>query len=253
MPLIFAVLVFHSVVLMKANYWSQPIGWLMVVIFAFSIVAALISLFRLIGADRRAKATVISKTAFTDMKVLLAELEMQKGLKGHKPGQFAFVGSPKRWSRHPFTIASHWNENTKRVSLIVKELGDATQDLDKKLPVGAELVVEGPNGSFNFEDSKQRQIWISGGVGVTPFLAGMKSRTAEGDSRSVDHFHSDAIYSEKAYGLMQADAANSGVNLHLFITPKDGRLTGEKIRAFVLDWKSASIWFCEPTAFAAAL
>jgi predicted ferric reductase len=252
-PLVFLVLVFHSAVLLLPAYWSQLIGIVMAPVLAIGVAAALLALFRQIGARRKVEATVTGKTYFPEVRALLVDMRMEPGWKGHKPGQFAFVGSRKIWGAHPFTIASHWNADDRRISFIVKELGDATRELEKKLPAGARLVVEGPYGQFNFEDSKPRQIWISGGIGITPFVARMKFLTASPEDKRIDLFHSDPQGAPNAHARMRVDAQASGVDLHLFVTPEDGRVTGEKIRAAVPDWQSASFWFCGPTAFAAAL
>jgi predicted ferric reductase len=253
-PLLFLVLVFHSVILMKQTYWAQAIGIVMMVVFVVGVVAALIALFRLIGARRKVAAIVIAKTAFPEVKTLLVDMQMEKGWPGHEPGQFAFVSSRTRWGAHPFTIASNWRSGGDgKISFIVKELGDTTQDLDKKLPIGAKLLVEGPYGKFNFSDDKARQIWISGGIGITPFVARMNHLAESPGNQAIDLFHSDTVRAEVAHGRMKADAERSGVNLHIHITPEQGRLTGAKIRAEVPDWKSASVWFCGPNAFAAAL
>ncbi|MDE2385809.1 MAG: ferric reductase-like transmembrane domain-containing protein [Alphaproteobacteria bacterium] len=255
-PLVFLALAFHSAVLMKADYWSQPIGWLMGAIYLVGSLSALTALFRMTGLGRKVEATVIAKTHMPEVHSLLVDMQMGKGWKGHKPGQFAFVGSSQRWSAHPFTIASDWNPATGKISFIVKELGDATRGLDQKLPVGARLRVEGPYGRFNFEDSKPRQIWVSGGIGITPFVARMKELARTGGPahiEAIDLFHSDVVDETAAYDLMKEDAARAGVKLHLNITPRHGRLTGARIREAVPNWKDASVWFCGPTAFAAAL
>lgn len=252
-PVLFLLLTFHSVVLMKADYWTQPVGWLMGAVYVIGAVSAVMSLLRLIGAGRKVGARVISKRYVEQVKSLVVELEMEPGWKGHRPGQFAFVRGRNRWSAHPFTIASSWHPETRRITFIVKELGDQTTGLDSKLPVGAELVVEGPYGQFNFDHDKPRQIWISGGIGVTPFVARMKLLAREPESRSIDFFHSDVVDEGEAYAMMRADARAASVSLHINVTPRDGRLTGERIRAAVPDWKNASIWFCGPSAFAAAL
>lgn len=252
-PLVFMVLVFHSVVLMKQTYWTTAIGITMALVLAAGVVGGLISLFRLVGAKRKVDATVTGKTYFADVRSLLVDMLMEPGWPGHKSGQFAFVSSRRRWGAHPFTIASAWDANSRKISFIVKELGDATEELEKKLPIGTKLVVEGPYGHFNFEDAKPRQIWISGGIGITPFVARMQHLMGSDAAKEIDLFHSDAVHAEQAHARMREDAARSGVNLHLFITPEHGRLTGEKIRAAVPGWKDASVWFCGPSRFAAAL
>jgi len=252
-PAVFLVLVFHSLVLAKPGYWAQPVGWIFGLVSLIGSIAALIALFRQIGARRKVGATVVSKTFMPDVKSLLVELQMEEGWRGHIPGQFAFVSLRKSWKVHPFTIASSWNAISKRISFIVKELGDTTTALDARLTVGTALVVEGPYGRFVFQDTKKRQIWISAGIGITPFVARMKELSKSPGTHDVDLFHSDIHHESPAYELLREDARNGNVNLHLVVTPRDGRLTGEKIRATVPNWREASIWFCGPSRFAATL
>jgi predicted ferric reductase len=152
---------------------------------------------------------VTAKPYFPDVRSLLVEMQMAQGWKGHRPGQFAFISSRSEWGAHPFTIASHWNASDRKISFIVKEQGDATQELEKRLPIGTKLVVEGPYGYFNFEDNKLRQIWVSGGIGITPFVARMKHLATKPGQKPIDLFHSDATRVEAAHGVMSEDAAKS--------------------------------------------
>ncbi|MBY4893584.1 hypothetical protein KUL25_12505 [Rhodobacteraceae bacterium N5(2021)] len=43
------------------------------------------------------------------------------------------------------------------------------------------------------------------------------------------------------------------MNLHIMVDEQDGFLTGDKLRAAVPDWKSATVWFCGPAGFGTAL
>jgi predicted ferric reductase len=52
---------------------------------------------------------------------------------------------------------------------------------------------------------------------------------------------------------LKAAAEAAGIRLHLVISPRDGILTGERIRSLIPDWKNASLWFCGPAAFGQAL
>ena len=56
LAIVYLFLVFHSVVLMKFSYWGSAVGPLMGVLMAGGTVAALVSLFRKVGAGRRAGA-----------------------------------------------------------------------------------------------------------------------------------------------------------------------------------------------------
>jgi predicted ferric reductase len=89
----------------------------------------------------------------------------------YQSGQFAFLRFyNEKLSRepHPFSIASKSNERMVRVA--IKESGDFTKKLTN-LKVGDLVSVEGPYGRFNFKNfDNKKQVWIAGGIGITPFL-----------------------------------------------------------------------------------
>ncbi len=89
-----------------------------------------------------------------------------------KPGQFAFLsGSGPIWGEpHPFTIASA-PATDGRVRFAVKGLGRWTRKLPDRLSTGQQLRLEGPYGRFTFRSKVRRQVWLAGGIGITPFLA----------------------------------------------------------------------------------
>ena len=72
-------------------------------------------------------------------------------------------------------------------------------------------------------------------------------------SQAIDLFHATADYSEEAISKMRADAEAANVTLHVLYDARDGRLTGDRIRAAVPGWEEASIWFCGPAGFGKAL
>ena len=115
------------------------------------------------------------------------------------------------------------------------------------------VTVEGPYGCFDFEDAQPQQIWIGAGIGITPFIARMQQRAAQPDGKAIDLFHPTADFDAQAIERLRADAQAGGVKLHLLVNGKDGRLNGERIRAAVPQWQSASIWFCGPPGFGQAL
>ena len=87
-------------------------------------------------------------------------------------GQFAFFTFPNlsKKEQHPFTISSHPKEENLRIT--IKGLGDYTADLHSKLKAGEIAKVEGPYGHFSSSYIKEKeQIWIAGGIGITPFLS----------------------------------------------------------------------------------
>ena len=249
----FAVLAFHSVVLLKSTYWSQPIGWLTLALIAIGVLGTLYSIFGFIGSGRKSTATVESSIYYPELRVLEANLKVANTWPGHKPGQFAFITTDKKEGAHPFTIATAWNPATASIGFIAKELGDFTGNLRQEFEIGRSAKVEGPYGRFTFEDEKPCQIWIGAGVGIAPFVAHMRHLAIVPGKKRLYLFHSTADVSELALSKMKADAKAANVELHILISPRDGRLTAAKIKLAAPDWKKASVWFCGPSGFGATL
>ncbi|KAA0681335.1 ferric reductase-like transmembrane domain-containing protein [Roseomonas genomospecies 6] len=251
----YLILVFHTVVLTKFVYWSSPIGWVMALLIAGSVWAALVVLFRRVGAGRQVPGTIGALHYFPGVHALEVGIDVPQGWPGHKAGQFAFATSDTAEGAHPYTIASAWNGTDHRITFVVKELGDHTRRLRETLRVGQAVTVEGPYGCFTFDDSCPHQIWVGGGIGVTPFIARMKflAETPGRPRQTVHFFHTTSEYDEEALAKLTADAAASGVRFHVLIDSRDGRLDGDRIRAAVPEWRDASVWFCGPSGFGQAL
>lgn len=255
----YLVLVFHAVALMKFSYWMSPLGGIVAALLAFGAWAAALALLRRIGAGRQVKGRITSLKYYPGVRAIETEIEVPEGWPGHRPGQFAFATSDVSEGAHPYTIASCWRAEYPRITFITKELGDHTSRLRQTLHVGQEVKVEGPYGCFTFDDDCSRQIWIGAGIGITPFVARMKQMTIPQDApnctvaQPVDLFHTTADVDEEALGKLAVDARSADVRLQVLVDARDGRLTGERIREAVPEWRSASIWFCGPPAFGEAL
>ena len=90
----------------------------------------------------------------------------------HRAGQFAFFSFPKHGSGelHPFTIASAPGDPALRIA--VKACGDFTSALARDVEAGDSVSVEGPYGHLTRDHfDAQDQVWIAGGIGITPFLS----------------------------------------------------------------------------------
>lgn len=256
----YLVLVFHAVVLFQFSYWLTPLGVVMAVMLAWGTVAAVLVLLRRVGASRKVAGTIARLHYYPSLRVLEGEIDISEGWPGHKAGQFAFVSGSCGEEPHPFTIAAAWNPAEPRLTFIAKELGDFTSRLRETRRVGEPVLIEGPYGCFTFDDACPTQIWIGAGIGITPFIAGMKQlalkrQAGSGEARpkEIHLFHATADYSEEAIAKLTADAKAAGVHLHVYHDARDGLLTGDRIRAAVPGWREASIWFCGPTGFGAAL
>lgn len=257
---VYLALVFHAVVLTSYSYWISPLGAVIAILLAYGTWAAFVVLARRVGAARKVDGTIVRLHYFPALRVVEGEIDTPDGWPGHKPGQFAFVTWEESEGPHPCTIASSWNPSEHQLTFVSKALGDYTGRMADSLRIGQPVTVEGPYGCFTFEDDRPRQIWIGGGIGVTPFIARMKQLANDRQfysgrphSQAIDLFHTTAEWSDEAIAKLTADAEAAGVRLHVLHDSRDGLLTGERIRAAVPDWEQASIWFCGPTGFGVAL
>lgn len=247
------VLVFHSVVLMKGEYWYNAAGWMVFALSAVAVIGSLVGLANFLGWRNVTRASVIDSHYYGEMRVLETNLEVDERWPGHLAGQFAFVMVDSLEGAHPFTIATNWNPATRKIGFIAKELGDYTAGLVEQFVAGKPVKVQGPYGQFDFNDDKKRQIWIGGGIGITPFVAKMRDLARPHSDITVDLFQSTTQPSDVVLQKMHADAAAAGVGLHLTITPHDPKLDFNAIAKVVPDWKEASVWFCGPAGFGEAL
>jgi predicted ferric reductase len=170
------------------------------------------------------------------------------------PGQFVFLalGGVHGWQRHPFSIASE--PSGRRLEVAVRAVGDYTRDLHESLRPGTPARVAGPFGGFDYTTGGHRQLWIAGGIGITPFMSWIRSLDA-GFDRDVDFYYSVARSSDALYGdeIAAAASRHPGFRRHLVVTDEQGFLTAE--RALGANGDAAGVWvyLCGPPAMTAAL
>ena len=252
LAIVYLFLVFHSVVLMKFTYWGEVIGPVMALLMIGGTVAAFVSLFRKVGFSRRAVGVIEELVRHPDNRVLKVALALRDRWSGHEAGQFAFVTFDPIEGPHPYTISSAWNGDGKMFFLI-KGIGDYTETLPEALRVGDLVTVEGPYGRFDFSGDKSRQIWVAGGIGITPFIARLQALANQADGKTIDLFYSTSAPDEGFISRVRQRAEAAGVRLHVLVATKDGRLNAERICQAVPEWQSADLWFCGPAGFGQAL
>ena len=133
-----------------------------------------------------------------------------------EPGQFIFLafGGVDGWQRHPFSVASAPAE--RRLEVSVRAVGDYTRDLHDKLKPGTPAKAAGPFGGFDYRGGGQHQIWIAGGIGITPFMSWIRALDESFD-RDVAFFYSVARESDALYldEISAAAAAHPTVHPHV--------------------------------------
>jgi predicted ferric reductase len=167
----------------------------------------------------------------------------------YTPGQFVFISfSAKGVSdeTHPFSISS--SPNATGFTLVVKALGDFTKWISQ-IPVGANARVEGPYGRFSYAyHTNPKQIWVAGGIGITPFLS--MARSLEKGTRTIDLYYSVREESEAVYlsELTMLSTLITGFRVFPWYTKTAGRLTGEEIAKRSGDIHDYDVYVCGPPA-----
>lgn len=164
----------------------------------------------------------------------------------HQAGQFLFVrfpGDKVLDESHPFTISSAPAEDSLR--LTIKASGDFTRYIHKNLSEGAQALVEGPYGLFQYRAGGLKQVWIAGGIGITPFLSFIRHGNID---RQVDFYYT-ARSREEALFLDEIEAARQRyLNFRAFIrfSLEEGSLTVREIAQITGDLRQRDIYLCGP-------
>jgi predicted ferric reductase len=147
---------------------------------------------------------------------------------------------------HPFSLTS--SPRDRRLRITVKAVGDFTGALHS-LDRGAVARVEGPYGRFSYVNvSNRRQVWIAGGIGVTPFLS--MARSLEGDTYDIDLYYGYKRR-EEAFFLEELTAiARASSSLNLVPVPEDekGFISADMIERTSGALRERDVFICGPPA-----
>ncbi len=254
MPVIYLALAFHAALLAPPEYWTRPVGWLLGLLLGAGVYGSVAALTARIGRARQVEGEIIAIEQ-TAPDVVAVQCRLGEGWRGHRPGQFAFITFDRKEGAHPFTIAGS-DRGDRVVGFQIKALGDYTRGLGRRLRAGQKVTVEGPYGRFDLarRDPRSRQIWVAGGIGVTPFLAWLESLQAAPGTAPAADLH---------YCTHDRDSDPFVARLETLCAPLDGfRLRihgsrqGEVLNAAILAEGGvgpAEVWFCGPRGLAESL
>lgn len=256
MPALYLLLVFHAAWLAPVGWWNQPVGLLLGLLLSGGSVAAGLSLSGMIGRARKSNGTVVAVRHPTP-DITEVECKLDPDWHGHRAGQFALVTFDVNEGHHPFTIASA-DHGDGHVSFLIKGLGDYTRRLARDLVPGQGVVVEGPYGRFDFTRSKSgtRQIWVAGGIGVTPFLAWLESLRTTPDRVPEAELHYCTRNAEHDPALIRLRALSAelpSIRLHVHDDSQGQKLTASRLVERLDRARPTDIWFCGPAGLAAGL
>lgn len=251
--ILFALVAFHQLFTNKPIGLGTPLGMYLNTFCVLGLVAYAYT--ELVAGQLRRRTYAvreINKRGNTTEVVLAAQGRPMRW----QPGQFVFVSAPEAnlAEPHPFTIASAPQADG-TLRLAIKGLGDWTSRLPDTLRRNMPISVEGPYGRFDFRKGRDRQIWLAGGIGVTPFLAWAESLTGS-EPRHI-HLVYCLTTPDEVIGLdvlERAAARNARFTYDVVISSRDGRLTARRLTElspFLI--KDADMYYCGPDGLRQAM
>ncbi|VVB77838.1 Sulfhydrogenase 1 subunit gamma [uncultured archaeon] len=171
------------------------------------------------------------------------------------PGQFAFLSIESDITTnepHPFTICS--SPNKKDIIFSIKDLGDYTANL-KNVKVGSKVKLEGPFGKFSFVNHHSNNyIFISGGIGITPFISMIRSiddSPGSFDGDNIDLYYSvktekECVFLKELKEISNKISKTKKLNIYPFISEKSGLLNLEYIKNNSKYLSNSKIFICGP-------
>ncbi len=185
----------------------------------------------------------------------VVEIELQPKEKGlnFRPGQFVYLTPLDRKlhngfkEEHPYTLSSSCHQSHLKIG--IKALGDATEAIQSIRP-HSQVLIEGPYGDFfKRKFPQKKQLWIAGGIGITPFISAFRSFYDHPQKRqeiTLLYLAKDAkraYYSEELRGITQRQ---QGLQLINHYHQEHGFLTKNFLDENVGDLNDMEIYICGP-------
>lgn len=188
----------------------------------------------------------------------IVELELKPKYESMKfrEGQYVFFNlKSTRQSResHPFSISS--SSEDANLHLTIKKSGDYTNHIDTII-AGTVAELEGPFGKFSYKDVEYRhQIWIAGGIGITPFLSMARTLTKNSDY-TVSLIYcvrnrAEAIHLDTLENI--AENTNRRLQIIPFYSDGNGHITADKTRELCGNFNDTDIFVCAPPQMISSL
>lgn len=165
-----------------------------------------------------------------------------------RPGQFATIAH--NWARaeaHPFTIAGG-DEYSRR--FVIRAAGDWTDEFVRTVAVGDQFRLGRGVGRFlpQVQAKRTEQLWVAGGVGITPFMAALERMTPDSNARVTLIYCIRSRASAGAISDIERHAARlPQVDLHVLGDTEAERLTPARLTQIMRGTSTdTQVYLCGP-------
>lgn len=214
----------HYLLILKPFRNGDPLG---IYVSVFCVVGVLAFTWRLLPAGMRPSRNYsIASIEKTGNATAVSFAPNGRKLR-HRAGQFVFVSFAGQ-EPHPFSISSAPRDDG-RIRISAAKLGDYTADLDRKITVGMNARIEGPFGHFERYKPTRPQLWIAGGIGITPFVAWAQALDESDAPVHLVYCMKSRASAAHLDELEVLAKVKPNLTLHVFETSKEGRANAEKI------------------------
>ena len=179
-----------------------------------------------------------------------------RGWQGHRAGQHVRVGVAidGRLVTRTYSISSP-PERRGCIELTIKAQGRVSNALHALEP-GAFVTLGAPAGEFVLPADATRVLFVTGGSGITPIAAMLRSFAARAAMPDVVHVHyartsEDMIFGEELRSLAVDHPSYRLIEIHTRVDPR--RFDGVRLAQRVPDWRSRETWACGPQSLLDAI
>lgn len=220
---------------------------------ALSAAAAVALMYRLVLRKIRPgqRFTVSAVTPLTDDVVELSLVPEHGPVFTYWPGQFIYLSpldpdiEAGYREEHPYTISSAPSEAQLRTG--IKALGDASTALQHVQP-GTGAYVDGPYGRFFDPNATGAELWIGGGIGITPFVGRARSLLSSDSTPDIHLVYcanevGRAYYLDELQSIAEA-VPGFAVTGHYYY--EEGSINRAWLAERIPDFAQRTVYICGP-------
>ncbi len=161
---------------------------------------------------------------------------------------FGHKNTDDRGNRRYFTIASSPTESEIRIGVKFNEKGSSYKREMLEMKLGDKIVAGQLAGDFTLKkDTKEKIVFIAGGIGITPFRSIVKYLIDTGEKRDIILIYCEKSSKEMIYkDIFEKAVKKMKINLVYYETDKKGHIDSKTIQEKIPDLKERTFYLSGP-------